>query len=751
MEYAHFNMSVGMTSATDGGAMQRSAYSRGVDMLLKMKNSVKHYRYRNKADEVLSSHMLLPDGAPEKFQDPQVCWQELADGERQANAQHTRKIDIAIPKEISALGKNHMEALAKTMFQKFVDEGSVVEFSIQRADGLFDNNALFSELDIENGEWFDEENLTQNFHIHAQISQKRCFADGFERTKEFARNHIDRWWREDNMKTARGHFSQSINEFAEANNVDCFVTHLKHANGEKPIHNMPKRITKQIQNWREKVAVAKQNNRPIPEFPKAAIKHMKLRDADIAERLAQQEEEALLQASQFSAEYENIENKDITNDRDRATDSTDATDRGPDRGLDGIDGGADGIDGPAERRIDDGLDGYGTDEIDGYGSDRDGERVAEFSDSDDLIEQLNNRRSRLDERVDDESHRAIDEHGRGRQRRDGRDADHQSAEGDFLSVRADDIRAETDEYAYGSAAIEHDAVARIATANANKSAQRSREVRSACNHARRPQQEPQSNQVERKGYRTYIYRAFSSSLLKYSARREQRRAERLMDKLLIEMALKAVLAALSFLFKILGNPSSVLSGEAFEVIPAAFKSDIRQKQQRIDRIYQNKETTDLLKDIINQPVVYEKKLDEATISEKWAFYLQDKTKEVERTKKWQSAASSAREFEAQKRAYKRLCQDVQSGKFSQDDLHDLFAQNPDMIFAEEIIFDVYDEYKKEGIDMNPHDKPKGVSHRDYINQKYAEHHRPKNEFNVDNINKRDFDDDDDYGNSGFHM
>ena len=715
-------------------------------MLLKMKNSVKHYRYRNKADEVLSSHMLLPEGAPEKYQDPQVCWQELADGERQVNARHTKKIDLAIPKEIAALGQNHMEALARTMFQEFVDEGSVVEFSIQRADGLFDNNALFSELDIENGEWFDEKNLTENYHIHAQISIKRCFEDGFEKTKNWHREERKEWWYRNKMQAPRAHFAQSINDFATANNVDCVVTPLKQANGIKPIYNLPKRTIKQIQKWREKVAVAKSNNQPIPPFPNAAIKHLKLRDADVAERLALREELAL---QEFVSAQENIENKDIENDRDRRADAPDGGATNSDRRADGIDRGSDGIDGTSERRIDGGAsdDGghldIGTDGIDGYGADRDGERVAEFSHSDDLIEQLNDRRSRLDERVDDESHRAIDDDGRGRQRRDRRDADHQSAEGDLVSVRADDIRVATDEFEYGSAAIEHDAVTRISKANADKSAQFSREIRSACASAGQRQHERDaSDQITQKPQSSnFVYRAFTSSLLKYSARREQRRAERVMNELMTEMVMKVLLAALSFLFKIVGNPTSVLSGEAFAEIPAAFKTDMRQTQRRIDRLQQNTATTDLLNNMINQPVVYKKKLDEATISEKWDFYLKDKTKEVERTQKWHSASSSAREFEALKRAFKRLRQDVKSGKFSQDDLHDLFAKNPDMIFAEEIIFDVYDEYEKDGVEMRPHDKPRNVSHRDWIQARYAEHlNPPQNDFDG-------FDDDDDY-NSG---
>ena len=65
-----------------------------------------------------------------------------------------------------------------------------------------------------------------------------------------------------------------------------------------------------------------------------------------------------------------------------------------------------------------------------------------------------------------------------------------------------------------------------------------------------------------------------------------------------------------------------------------------------------------------------------------------------------------------------------------------------MIFADEIIFDAYEDLKNDGISISPHDKPAGVSHRDYINEKYAEHHKPSQSYSDDLID--DYDDDDDY-------
>ena len=720
----HYRVGFRMIQRSKGhSSLGRYSYQAGKKIIQYDANGKKiaTHNHIDKNDEVVLSNVMMPSDAPARFSDPEIALNELERAENRRDAQLGRSFDISIPRELPE--HLHAEFLEYQMSDFVSDKNLFCAYSIHKVPSLLEEGKLFSDLKLNQGEWFEQEH---NVHGHMFLSIRPMEGDGWASKKD---RDLNTFFKNTDLPT---YFAEKQNEFFKKHGLDkshgmhVEARTVKNHDGKLRQDGLTKADRAMLKRWLTMRENAIEAGREIPTMPLRLQSFFKKRDEVIIHnRNLEFAQGELLEIEKLIAQESDLNNVNIEdNDNDR-TRATDATDRRLDRGADG--GHLDGTDG-----ID------GTD-----GSHRDGERAAQLGDSDDLVEQFDDRRNRLDENADDAGHRAADEHRQRRDGRDGRDANPEFDASDLDAVGADYIRVATDEFEYGSAAIEHDAITQISKANADKSAERSREIRAASERAReRRQESPCDNNVNKQQGGSFVYRAFTSSLLKYSARREQRRAERVFNKMLIEMFIKAAAAALSFLFKILGNPVSVLNGTAFAEIPAAFSADIQQKQKRIDEVYQNKATDALLADIINQPVIYKQKLEDASIADKWQFYLDDKSKEVCRTKKWRAASSSAQEYEIQRRAYVRICNDVEKGTFSRDELREFFEQQQDMIFADEIIFDAYEDLKNDGISISPHDKPAGVSHRDYINEKYAEHHKPSQSYSDDLID--DYDDDDDY-------
>ena len=53
---------------------------------------------------VVHSEIMLPDGAPERWLDRQVLWNEVEARERQHNSQLARDVEISLPRELSKCG-----------------------------------------------------------------------------------------------------------------------------------------------------------------------------------------------------------------------------------------------------------------------------------------------------------------------------------------------------------------------------------------------------------------------------------------------------------------------------------------------------------------------------------------------------------------------------------------------------------------------------------------------------------------------
>ena len=77
---------------------------------------------------VVHSEIMLPLGAPERWQDRATLWNEVEAGERQCNSQLARDIEIALPRELS---RAEGIALARDFVrEQFVARGMVADLNV---------------------------------------------------------------------------------------------------------------------------------------------------------------------------------------------------------------------------------------------------------------------------------------------------------------------------------------------------------------------------------------------------------------------------------------------------------------------------------------------------------------------------------------------------------------------------------------------------------------------------------------------
>ncbi|MGH7187568.1 MAG: Ti-type conjugative transfer relaxase TraA [Acetobacteraceae bacterium] len=80
---------------------------------------------------VVHSEILLPDGAPERWQDRSTLWNEVEAGEKRKDAQLARDIEISLPRE---LGKTEAIRLAQDFVrEQFVARGMVADLNVHWA------------------------------------------------------------------------------------------------------------------------------------------------------------------------------------------------------------------------------------------------------------------------------------------------------------------------------------------------------------------------------------------------------------------------------------------------------------------------------------------------------------------------------------------------------------------------------------------------------------------------------------------
>ena len=123
---AIYHFSVKVISRAAGSSTLAAAAYRSASRLHDQRLD-RHHDFSNKAG-VVHSEVMLPDGAPEEWQDREQLWNAAEAAEIRKDAQLAREVEFAIPRELS---QAEGIALARDFVQReFVDVGMVADLNV---------------------------------------------------------------------------------------------------------------------------------------------------------------------------------------------------------------------------------------------------------------------------------------------------------------------------------------------------------------------------------------------------------------------------------------------------------------------------------------------------------------------------------------------------------------------------------------------------------------------------------------------
>src|SRR5260370_2769729 len=129
--------------------------------------------FTNKAG-VIHSEILLPDGAPARLLDRAILWNAVEAGEKRKDAQLTREIEIALPRELS-------QAEAIRLAQDFVREQFVA-------------HGMVADLNVH---WGRTASGEEQPHAHVMLTMREVGPDGFgKKVRDWNRTEVLVGWRE---------------------------------------------------------------------------------------------------------------------------------------------------------------------------------------------------------------------------------------------------------------------------------------------------------------------------------------------------------------------------------------------------------------------------------------------------------------------------------------------------------------------------------------------------------------------------
>jgi len=128
MAIYHCSIKIGSRHGTKS-SVAAAAYRAG--QRLTDERTGKIYDYTRKK-EVVHSEIMCPEAAPSSFYDRAALWNSVERAEKQENAQLYREFELALPRELS---REHQIQAAREFFQKRVDEGMIVDWSLHAKEG----------------------------------------------------------------------------------------------------------------------------------------------------------------------------------------------------------------------------------------------------------------------------------------------------------------------------------------------------------------------------------------------------------------------------------------------------------------------------------------------------------------------------------------------------------------------------------------------------------------------------------------
>ena len=123
---AIFHLSVKVISRSSGRSAVAAAAYRGAERLHDDRLDRDH-DFTNK-DGVVHSEIMLPEGAPEEFGDREKLWNAVEAAEKRKDAQLSREIEFAIPRELTK--EQGIELAREFAEAEFVEKGMIADLNV---------------------------------------------------------------------------------------------------------------------------------------------------------------------------------------------------------------------------------------------------------------------------------------------------------------------------------------------------------------------------------------------------------------------------------------------------------------------------------------------------------------------------------------------------------------------------------------------------------------------------------------------
>lgn len=190
---AIYHFSAKVISRSSGSSAVASAAYRSAERLHDDRLDRSH-DFTNKAG-VVHSEVMLPDGAPERLGDRSTLWNEVEATELRKDAQLSREVEFAIPRELDQ--QQGIELARDFVRTEFVERGMIADLNVHwdyGADGL------------------------AKPHAHVMLTMREVNEDGFgAKVRDWNRTELISTWRE--------RWAEHVNERLASLDIDARIDH----------------------------------------------------------------------------------------------------------------------------------------------------------------------------------------------------------------------------------------------------------------------------------------------------------------------------------------------------------------------------------------------------------------------------------------------------------------------------------------------------------------------------------------------
>jgi Ti-type conjugative transfer relaxase TraA len=190
---AIYHFSAKVISRANGSSAVASAAYRSAERLHDERLDRDH-DFTNKSG-VVHSEVMLPEGAPERFGDRSTLWNEVEATELRKDAQLSREVEFAIPRELNQ--QQGIDLARDFVREEFVDRGMIADLNVHwdvGADGL------------------------AKPHAHVMLTMREVSEDGFgAKVRDWNKSELVQEWRE--------RWADHVNERLASLDIDARIDH----------------------------------------------------------------------------------------------------------------------------------------------------------------------------------------------------------------------------------------------------------------------------------------------------------------------------------------------------------------------------------------------------------------------------------------------------------------------------------------------------------------------------------------------